>query len=522
MKALWKKLLALALAAAMVLAAVPALAAIEVLDAAASSRSGDFDTNGELEPWQQYVLDYQESIESFHEKYAPKIRTLDNGVQVQRTPSDPDRVNTKIHQADSRGCGACHNDLVTALNSMTDISHVGGSFYAHHDFSNELGIELTYLQCLSCHQDSYASGLTYCMEFSSIIHGAHRGSAAFEAMGGDCWSCHGVDERTGEFGFWDEMKYDILMGINDVANVQGEFHYDQDVLTTDVYSLSSSYTWNMKDNAGVEPDPENDGVYDAWEITVNGMVENPVTYTLRELIENAPSETHIGTFECEINGYGGPFIENFEFTGIPIAWLIEQSVPTEEGNAFKNEFWGGPWSFEYLKDYPSYLVYEINGKTLSYKNGYPVMLYNMNGGAGKCIKNVTNIQVIHLDDELAYYDEIFGGGGAYKFDASATTHHPNVGICHFTEGMIIPVGKAYTFEGYANANHHGIAAIEFSMDGGETWTRFDTSDSQNGKWVYWYFTWTPEEAGAYVLSVRAYDNAGRTFDVPNEKLFNVQ
>ena len=191
-------------------------------------------------------------------------------------------------------------------------------------------------------------------------------------------------------------------------------------------------------------------------------------------------------------------------------------------NAFKNEYWGGPWSWTYLEKFPSYLVYEINGKPLEYKNGYPVMLYNTNGGAGKCIKNVTKIELIHLEDENAYFSANFGGVGSYKFDVTKTTHTPNVGFCYFTDGMIIPADQPYTFEGYAFADHWGIEAIEFSMDRGNTWTRFDTTESTDGKWLYWNFTWNPPAPGSYVISIRAFDRTGRTFDFANQKLFNVQ
>lgn len=478
---------------------------------------------GELEPWQQVRKERADEFAQFQEKYAPKVRTLANGVKVQRTPTDRDRVNNKIYSSDQRGCGACHTDLATDLMNMTDTSGSGTFWHTHTDLRNELGIELTYMQCLACHQNSVGGGLTYRLEMTSMMHNIHSEGSLFEQMGGDCWSCHFVDEWTGEFVFWDEVKYDVLHGITSVSNVEGEFSYDQDVVTGDVFTLSQGYEWSLKHWAGMEPDPENDGVYDQYEITVGGEVENPKTYTLRELVEQAPSVTDIGTYACEINGYGGPLIDSFEFTGIPVTWLLEQAVPKEGTNAFKNEYWGGPWTWEYLEDFPCYLVYEINGEPISYLEGYPVMLYCMDGFAGACIKNITQINVIHTENERYLYQKYHGGGGAYlKHDKTATTHHPNVGFCNFTEGMIISADEPYTFEGYAHAYQYGIDAIEFSMDGGETWTRFDTTASQKGKWLYWNFTWTPPAPGAYVLSIRAWAEDGKTWDFPNEKLFNVQ
>lgn len=519
MKGKTKKKLLLGLAALLSCLSFGAMADdSEMLELALRER--DKALANESDEVKQSLQEHTDSVNAFREAYAPAVKTLSNGVRIQRTPTDLDRVNNKLYQSDTRGCGACHDDLAVLLNNLKPTSHISGWFWGHHDLTNDMGIEATYLQCVACHDDSYGAGLSYCIEMSTMIHAAHRNSAAFSAMGGDCWSCHFVNERTGDIELWDEVKYDVLHGIRSVSNVQGEFRYDQNVLTDEVFSQNVSYPWNVKDNAGVVPDPEHDGVYEKYEIEVTGLVAEPRTWTLAELIETAPIVHDIGTYECEAQGFGGPMIANFEFSGIPVRWLIDQSLPMDGSNGFKNDQFGGPWSFTYMDAFPSYLVYEINGKPIDYKNGYPVMLYCMDGNAAGCIKCVKTIEVIHLDDEMALFNQTFDN--AYKFDPEGRMHSPNVGICHFKEGQIIPVGEPYTFEGYAFANQNGIDAIEFSMDNGETWTRFDTSDSQDGKWLYWYFTWTPEKAGGYVFRVRAYDGLGRTFDFSNVKLFNVE
>ena len=55
-----------------------------------------------------------------------------------------------------------------------------------------------------------------------------------------------------------------------------------------------------------------------------------------------------------------------------------------------------------------------------------------------------------------------------------------------------------------------MKTVEFSMDGGETWTSFDVGDVDPAKWLWWSFTFTPEKEGAYVLSVRGTDVDGRS------------
>lgn len=529
MQKYWKTLLTAVLALSLALCVCGALAAgvgpenPESAESDLSASKTQINLEGNLEDWQQVKKDVMDEYADFQERYAPAVRTLENGVRIQRTPADVDRWNIKFYNSDKRGCTACHTSLADTLANMNDTSGKGGYWLSHPDQRNEMGIELTYLQCLACHKNSIGAGISYRMEMPTMMHAIHGTGTAFEKIGGDCWSCHFVDELTGDFALWDMAKYDVLLGVNMVSNVQGEFSYDQNKLSdSSVMTLTQSYEWALKELAGVKPDPENDGIYDQHTITVSGMVEKEMTWTMRELIETAPSVTDIGTFACEVNGFGGPMIDSFEFTGIPVSWLIEQAGPTGEANCFKNEYWGGPWTFEFMEDFPCYLVYKINGETLTYLQGYPVMLYCMDGFAGGDIKNIMEIRVQHTDDMQYMYTKYHGGKGAYLLDATKTTHHPNVGICNFTEGMIIPVGKPYTFEGYAHAYEFGITSIEFSLDNGETWTSFDTTDSQKGKWLYWNFTFTPEQPGGYVLSVRAFAEDGKTWDYPNRKLFNAE
>ena len=59
------------------------------------------------------------------------------------------------------------------------------------------------------------------------------------------------------------------------------------------------------------------------------------------------------------------------------------------------------------------------------------------------------------------------------------------------------------FEGYADDYDRAIKAVEFSMDGGVTWTSFPTKGAEAGRWVRWRFTYTPQSPGEYQLKVRS-------------------
>lgn len=70
------------------------------------------------------------------------------------------------------------------------------------------------------------------------------------------------------------------------------------------------------------------------------------------------------------------------------------------------------------------------------------------------------------------------------------------------------VGEPVRFKGTAYDFGHAIAAVEFSLDDGEHWTRYDTPDTNDYQNLTWTFDYTPEKPGFYVLRVRSVNDAG--------------
>lgn len=70
------------------------------------------------------------------------------------------------------------------------------------------------------------------------------------------------------------------------------------------------------------------------------------------------------------------------------------------------------------------------------------------------------------------------------------------------------VGEPVRFKGTAYDFGHCITAVEFSLDDGEHWTRYDTPNTNDYQNVTWIFDYTPEEPGFYILRVRSVNDAG--------------
>ena len=84
-----------------------------------------------------------------------------------------------------------------------------------------------------------------------------------------------------------------------------------------------------------------------------------------------------------------------------------------------------------------------------------------------------------------------------------------------------PVGKTITFEGYADDCGVAIAAVEFSLDGGETWTACETPETNAQKWVYWNFAIEAKQEGFFKLDVRARAADGTVSPLASSVTFTV-
>ena len=84
-----------------------------------------------------------------------------------------------------------------------------------------------------------------------------------------------------------------------------------------------------------------------------------------------------------------------------------------------------------------------------------------------------------------------------------------IALNNTVEGKEFAVGEQISFQGYADDFADPIAAIEFSMDGGETWTAYETAKTSTKRWVCWHFDYTPEAEGNYQLTVRARTASGK-------------
>ena len=474
-----------------------------------------------LEQSEAFLQKNNEYWAEVSKQYAPEIRTLKNGIKVQRTPTEYQcynhahpveggiAYNNRYLNADNRGCNACHVDLQDTMRNMD---------YAHPTIWNDgYYFWMDVNQCQICHWPGH-------YEFEPIMHGIHYGAGKemFEKMGGTCMSCHSMSTFPDHVQLWDEVKYTKMLGINNVADVQGEFDFNQDV-TQDIdhmfsYNWTHSHWDNLRRAMGkYELDlghPEE--VSNEFELEIGGLVNKPYKEKLVNLIAECEADgkivNKISKIHCAVNHPGAGGISNVEITGIPLTWLIERAGGVKDGVTGFACNRGDDGSFRALpieKYDHCYVVYKIGDDYLDGDQGMATLNWFEGNDAQIFIKQIAGFDAI--DDDLDYPS--YTKNGWFNFNREmvfqdGTYNKPNVTILEVPDGMIIETGKPFTFEGYADAFDEAVTKIEFSMDMGKTWTAFDLGQTDPFKWVYWHFTWTPESDGSYVLMVRGTTETG--------------
>ena len=76
------------------------------------------------------------------------------------------------------------------------------------------------------------------------------------------------------------------------------------------------------------------------------------------------------------------------------------------------------------------------------------------------------------------------------------------------------VGVPLVFEGYANDFDKAIRAVQFSLDGGRTWTTYGTPGTTAERNLCWRYEYTPERPGSYELLVRSVNEDGAASPEP--------
>jgi DMSO/TMAO reductase YedYZ molybdopterin-dependent catalytic subunit len=299
----------------------------------------------------------------------------------------------------------------------------------------------------------------------------------------------------------EEKTYDA------VENVAGAFRFEQNVMSPsdNVFSLFGTAATAACAAPSFAFENTEEKLVNYY-LNVGGKMERSFQLTMKQLMENGKDD--ILKCSCAMS----PSIVNVQVTGMPLENVVQMADLEDDVNAVivkGSDGYSVSMSLAKAIEKNAMLVYKVGGEGLKPENGGPVQLWMPGAAANYFTRQVTDIEFIHAD-EVA------------EAKAPEAVQRAKISVMNDFAGEAFPAGSQITFEGYADDYDVPVAAVEFSMDGGKTWTAYGTPETSTTKWVYWYFTYDAQTPGSYKLDVRCRTADGKVSPLASSVEFTVK
>lgn len=239
---------------------------------------------------------------------------------------------------------------------------------------------------------------------------------------------------------------------------------------------------------------------ETWTLTIDGMVEDPITITYAELLQLPMVERDI-TIMCVSNPVGGPYIGTARWLGTPLIPLLARAGMRGEADQLLSasiDGWTCSTPLDGLAEREPLLAIGMNGEPLPIEHGFPVrMIVPGLYGFISATKWVTRITATTYAASPAYWT-VRGWATDAPVLTGSRIDLPGGAI---TAGSVQLAGVAWAMNG------DGVTRVEVRIDAGP-WQDANLADEPNPRtWRQWWLAWdaTP---GEHVVTVRATNGLG--------------
>ena len=239
---------------------------------------------------------------------------------------------------------------------------------------------------------------------------------------------------------------------------------------------------------------------EAWTLTINGLVKNPITLTYADLLKRPLFELD-DTMSCVSNPVGGPLVGNVRWLGCRLDDLIREVGPLSSSDQIlssSSDGFSAGFPLDLLDGRDAMIAVGMNGQALPIRHGFParVIVPGLYGYVS-ATKWLTNIELTRFDIKQGFWiSRGWSQLGPIKMESR---------IDYPQDGAHVPVGT-FRFAGVAWAPLAGIASVQLAIDG--LWKNATLGPSLSGTtWRQWWFDWDTT-AGKHVVEVRAISVSG--------------
>ena len=289
-----------------------------------------------------------------------------------------------------------------------------------------------------------------------------------------------------------------------ISNVKGTFCFTQEVVTPadDVFNLFGTAATAMCAKPGFafnEVETEN------YYVNLRGSIKKSKSISLKDL-KKEEATTKVMACSCATSAA----LANAKVKGVRVADILELNDLEAGVNTITfrdDEGYGIPMPLDYVLEKDAMLVWQIGDAELP--ESAPLQVWMPDTVAKYFTRRVMEIELTAENETPA----IVNADDAYR---------AKINVINRVSFDTFAVGDQITFEGYADDCGSAIAAIEFSLDGGNTWTVCETSEADSERWVYWTFSYVTEKVGTYKLDVQARTEEGLVSPLGASVVFTVE
>lgn len=239
-----------------------------------------------------------------------------------------------------------------------------------------------------------------------------------------------------------------------------------------------------------------------WKLQVGGLVDNPRSYTYKDILALPGAVEQYGTLECISNEVGGDLISNGLWKGVRLVDLLEVAGVKPGAKRLvltADDGYTDSFPMEKALQPTVLLAYQLDGQPLTADHGFPLRLIVPGIYGMKNVKWITKIEPSDNEGFLGYWEER-GWSNEARVKTMSRIDVPKAGAA-------IPAGLRHV-GGIAFSGDRGIAKVEVSTDAGKTWQEADLKPPLGPfTWALWQLDWNATP-GTHDLVVRATDKTG--------------
>lgn len=241
-----------------------------------------------------------------------------------------------------------------------------------------------------------------------------------------------------------------------------------------------------------------------WRLQVAGLVEQPLTFALRDLQRYEPMHQFV-TLSCISNPVGGDLIGTTRWTGVSLRRLLPDLRLKPNATHLRirsaDDFYEIV-SLDAIKADPRImLTYSWDGVPLTREHGYPLRIYIPDVHGMKQPKWIESMEATDHWEPGFWVQRGWDRVAQIHATSVIDTVAVDMTIIRPDRSKLVPIG------GIAHAGSRGISKVEVQVDGGPWQQAQIRSPLSQLTWVVWRYDWL-FQSGNHTFTVRCYDGNG--------------